>query len=652
MCCLRQRTTALLLLTGFLTLAVFAQGSPTFTEEEGILAIDLPVAYDKKAFREWFSGKPVPLQLNPEDFEVMVNGKRQQVISATAPTPEDEPWHMVVWLDLTSFDPVDVRWAATLLAERADDLVRLGTVEAMIVDSIDLDAAPRRLFSPTRNADEIRDAVSRLALFPEGGNSLLNLRSAFVEEVGDDQADPELVAALVAEEERLVLRRQDLLLTWLTGRDSNPGGRRVLMLMDGGFDFDPAAFYRPFLGTPVDERTDSPMPDTSSPLRTSTEDLARTLASYGWITLPTLPPEPELLVKGMRIGKWLFHLQPPHGEAPTDEQINRAAANESTERAGLERLGRVWLFNMKGKRQEHRDPDTAEAYLELGNALSAQEKLEEAEEALQKSLYHFAEDPRTAPRQAVAMANLAAVLEMQGKAVAARQAFENARTLDPDILAEGQIVVGFLNPTGPLRQLTQVTSGQLVRQRQDLQAALADLAERLRVTYQLSTVSGDLPDGQLAPLELRFKGVGDRLIFPAWSRNGTPETVSAARLRRLLEAEGEEDFLPVLPSGEPILLANLILDPEAQDKGSLHLRLHLGKATDSLSPPMVPRLSLAFSKVDETVSIEHRLLTVERLEGTVWEETVPLTVPVDTARLAVVVEDLIGGTWGAAWTDF
>lgn len=607
-----------------------------------MLAIDLPVGYDKKATQEWLSGQPTPVKLRKEDFEVLVDGRPQRVISVAAPTPEEEPWRLVVWLDLSAVDPVDVRWATTLLAERADDLVALGTVEAMIVDE-----TPRSLFPPTRDADALRDAISQLSLFPEGRNELLGLRSALVDEIGEGEAEPELIEAFIAEETRLVLRRQNLLLTWLTAEGFQPGGRRALMLVDGGFDFDPEAFYRPFLSTVPAEKADSPRPDTTHPLRLATEDLARILAAYGWVTLPTLPPEPILLVEGLRIGKWLFYPVFPHGERPTDEEIDRAAANESTERAGLSRLGRIVLPGLKGKRQEHRDPELAEAYLELGTVFQKENQLDEAQEALEKSLYHFAEDPRTAPRQAVAMVHLAAVLEGQNKKVAARQALSNARRLDPEILAEGEIVVAFLAKTEPLRRLAWATSGHLVRREEDVDAALTDLEERLRVTYQLDTA----PDGQLTRLDLRFKGSKERLRFPSWGRNGTPEAVSVARLHRLLWEEGGETFLPLLPSGEDVLRAELVLDPEVPTRGEMKLHLQLPRAlTDA--PPLVPRISLAFAKVDGSISLEHRASTAERSEGDIWQETLEVILPTDTARLAVVVEDLFSGTWGGDWVDF
>ena len=628
----------LFLILWLLMLLVFADRSPAqeppqFTDEERVIVIDMPVAFQQSAWREWASGRAVPKEVDPEDFQILVEGREQKVVAVGTPSAESEPWHLVVWIDLLALEPAGLRWAATTLGRQAERLTGLGTVEVLLVEE-----EPRLLLPVDDNPQALEDALSQLALFPEGRHEILDLRNGLAEVLGaeeeDGSKDEGLLTEMVATETRFLQSRQDLLLTWLTREEGRQSGPRALLWVHGGFDLDPTKFYG-----------SSDLASQPSPAHHHRE-LVRTLASYGWVTLPMVPPEPELLVEGTRIGKWLVRAAPPQYTPPTSEELDRAERDEPTERAGRSLLGRIFLGGVHAKLQEHRDPELAEAYLELGTSRESQGDLEGAEESFRKALYHFAQDPRTASRQAEAMNRLGTVLETRGEARSAREIREHAHRLDPGDSTEDEPVVALVNGAEPFEQAAQATSGWLIRQGATLARALEDLSQRLRLTFQVPETFDDA----LLPVKVSFQGAHQVLRFPSWSRQSTPPSVRSARLRRLLFEEGGENFLPVRQDGTPRLSA---LPGFRGDQLELLLELDLG---DSLAGPrqIVPRIQLAFSTeeigVDPLVRPALRLDS-EEIQSGLWRYRLPVDPPEDAQRLAVVVEDLLSGVWGGVWLD-
>ena len=605
---------ALVLAMGFPGLTQAQQ--PTFTGEAEVLAVDLPVTVERGAFGEWLTGKPVVTGPSPEDFELLVDGQPRPVVAVAPPNPEDDPWRFLVWFDLRLLEPEGVRWAATLLGDRAEELTAVGTVEILLVED-----APRRLLAPSRSPEEIREVLSQLALFPEAEHSVLGLRSAYLDELEEDAATADWASRVAVEERRLIEERYDLLLTHLAGDPPAPSGRRALLYVQGGFDLDPETFYGP--GAVGEGPSLLPL----------TRELSRTLAAYGWVSLAWLPPEPELLVEGLRIGKWLVRFRGPHVVQPTEEELDQTIRDEPTERdRGGSVLGRMFPFGLHAKLQEHRDPDLAEAYLELGISLRGEGSLDDSEEALRRALYHFAEDPRTAGRQAMTQVELAAVLAERGDEGGARRAMENAQTLDPEVVIE-EALPSFRRREAFAERLAATTSGYLVRGRKDLERALQDLRWRLRLTYQLA---GGAEAGPL-PLELRFRGREEGLAWPGWSRGATPEAVAAARLRHHLRGSTDgvrstafEGWLTVAHRGDGVEL-------QLQGEPAEGRRI-------------VPRLSLARLGEDDGITVEHLYPPPGEKPGDGWQGFLPLSTS-SVEFLGFLVEDLSSGLWEVRWLE-
>ncbi len=592
-----------------------AQEDRNFGEEKRITAIDLVLGFESGAIRDWATEGRLPSGLVARDFEIFYDGQPRPVVAVETAAG---PWQIVIYFDASLTSSAGLRWAAATLAGRSDELTTLGEVTLVVADP-----APWTMLAPTRDRDRLNAALSQLARFQEGRDELLELRARAVEEAAAAEAelDADLLAAVAAEEGRIVRARHDDLLLELA--EQAPGARpyRALIFASGGYDLEPATFYRSLTAVAGASATPAAGESTHH-LEAATATLARTLAAYGWVTLPLLEPEGDPLKEGIRIGK--LRLTGPKVEVerqratPTDwEEYDRTV---------------VWLFGarLEGKRK----PKRAEAYLELGAALHDQGKLAEAEDALRQAIYHFAGDPKTAERQAAAFARLGAVLQAREETQEATAALRLARRLDPGVEVAGAgtgPIAALLDAETPLETLARTTAGGVVRSAGALGRALDGLRQRVWLTYQ---VAGP-PDGDLHALEARFKNQRP-LIYPTWARSSTPEPVSAARARRLLAGE---------PTG-----GGLVLAAEFEGRGELHLEIEppataLDDPAADVASDTVLRLTLGVGGPGVEPTVEHRRLGSQTGRNT-WSYRVGFEMPEDRSWLAVVVEDLETGTWG------
>ncbi len=625
-----------------------------FRSETQVTAMDLLVEIEAGAWRRWATGKARSDGLTSEDFEIRIDGETLPVVAVEVPpslleeeraegavsgTPiEVEPWHTVIWLDLALAGADELRWAASRLQVAAERLTELGTVDIVAVEE-----APRRLVAASRDPEAVAAVLSQLALFPEGDDQLASLRAAAIAEWEEGAFDPQMAAALVAEEHRLVRSRQDLMLDWLGGEGQPVVGRRALFWISGGFDLDPETFYSKLTEVSAGESEEGSAADEGTEgavLRPETEALAAALAGYGWLTFPMLRPEPELLVPGIRLGKWLFRTKGPHLEEPIVQDADQEILDAATERWVTNRRDRLFFFGIHGTREDRRDPDRAEAYLELAEAFEGQEKAEEAVEAYEKALYHFAEDPRTAERQAVAMAGLSRALAAADQTLEAERARDAARRLDPEAAAELAPSSALRAPALPLALVAHATGGRLVRS-DDLTGPLDSMARRVRVTFQVE----GLPTGELRPVEVRFLAHRpETLRFPGWARSSTPASVAGARARLLLEGVD----VALLGNGRDRPLP-LEVEPAT---GSEAWRLVIGRAEPETLRPSRLRWTVGYGGFEGILGVVHGEVETWRFEDGPLGTEVDLQPPAGTEVVCVLVEDLVTGRWNAELIDF
>lgn len=578
-----------------------AEGQEPLRDEEQITAVDVLI--------EFVSGKasaPLtpPKDLKLEELTVLRDGNPVPLVGLELPSaPTAERWRLVVYFDLPLASSRTVRWAASLLAEHLDELLELGEVEIVLADP-----EPRYALRATDDADLLDQTLSGIFLHTLGEDRLVGLREDFlIAAQGNSKVhrSPEELWVAVGKELRTVRERQDETLNWLlTSEGDTP--RRALFFVSDGFDLDPARFYR----RTSSAESQSPAPSAGLPdLAPDTGAWGRALAAYGWTMVPLAPPES---VRGaVRYGiQW----------APQSGML----ANVSLRSAA------IWF-------DRNRRPKRAEAYNELGSTLAAQGKLEEAEEAFRKSVYHYYDHRKTASRQAVALANLADVLEVQGRTVEARETYRSAVAFDPGLAAEYPFTRAAIDePVAPLSAVAEATTGRVVRDSPSLDVMLASLGGRARVTYQ---VAGP-PDGRLHSIEARWGRQG-RLVTPDWSRSGTVAAVGALRLRRLFRGAWEIGDLPLdLTCRE---LASAAGHPRSR---ALELTVRLPREGDpEIGRKGLLRVTWGSEGADAETAIQQRELTPE--EGTRRVVTVTIDLPSGHTGAGAVVEEIATGVWGA-----
>jgi len=201
----------------------------------------------------------------------------------------------------------------------------------------------------------------------------------------------------------------------------------------------------------------------------------------------------------------------------------------------------------------------------------------------------------------------------------------------------------FYRPLDPLKTLAEETGGEVVSGRGGIPDALQRLGERVRLTYQVAR----LPDGELHRVEVRSRRPGLTVKAPEWSGSPAPQAVSSARARRLLEGGVEKGDLP--------LVAAVAIDQEDvgvadRSRGTLQARVDLSAfAAAALPPTSTLRVTFAVSFKDQLPFVRHDRIEGQSLAGLEsWTYTVPVSLPSQAEKVAVVVEELSSGSWGGA----
>lgn len=563
-----------------------------YAAEERVTAVDVLVAEDG----DW---------PRAGELEARVDGALRPVVGVQPPN-EAGPWRIVLYFDLVLSDEHQVAWAAEVLSARLPELLAAGEVELVVADP-----EPRTVVSAPADTEVLEEALGRLALLPRGDDALVEHRLGVLRELEEledpEEVPPEAWGALLAEEAAVVWSSLDALLLALEERSGDGPSRRAVLLATGGFDL--ASGWLPVAPAPA-----SP---PGSTLGEAVSELGRTLAAYGWLAVPLLAPPASGTVPGWRLGKWRF---------------------------GTPDLGN-WTWAgiapiLRATYEEDRDPERAEAYLALAEARRDQGELDGAVDAARKALVHFADDPRTAERQARALVLLGEVHEALGEDQKARRVWRRALRRDPDALAGHPVTTALpAAPEEALGLLAEGTGGFLARGEDDLARAVAGLGRWGTVTVQLP----GLPDGELHPVAVGQPGSGPagRLKAPGWLRFGTPETVAEARIRRLLEGH---------PGGDLPVEAVLATASAGTEPAPPTLTARVALAHHQVADPTaaVLRLTAILGTADGEPEVHH-LTTVEVAPGA--DATLELPLPAAAGRAPewglVLAEDLLSGTWGA-----
>ena len=179
-------------------------------------------------------------------------------------------------------------------------------------------------------------------------------------------------------------------------------------------------------------------------------------------------------------------------------------------------------------------------------------------------------------------------------------------------------------PRAPLSTLAEETGGEVIT----TPSATSNAIDRLRSRVWLRYEEPELARGELRPIEVRSVSAA-RTTAGKWRGPVVPETIVARRALRLLLLEEDEE------GDESIEIA---LRQATDPTGTLSWTLELRPKA-----PALRRLTLAIpSAAGESIS--HRLLPPMDL-GTEGLWRVPLALSSEVDRIAIVVDDPVGGAW-------
>jgi VWFA-related protein len=287
------------LIAFFLVTPLFAQ----FAERVDVSAVEVPVVVrDAKG--------NVPPGLTPRDFQLLEDGKPQEIIGVAYPTPtvsstatiapvpsapQPEPekrWQIVIYIQQSLSSSHGLSDALKSLVPRAAELTALGDVE--IVG--DEGSAPHVIAPPTHDAEQLRKTLLDLVPKIRGTEEINRMRRQFLAEVRSptdtstaSSDSPSVLPPKYAQhglatariEALMVRHRQDELLTW-TARYQEPGRKHALLFVTGGFDTEPVDFYHA-----TDGSTDMDLRALSATKHQI--EVARATASAGWTIISFSP---------------------------------------------------------------------------------------------------------------------------------------------------------------------------------------------------------------------------------------------------------------------------------------------------------------------------------------------------------------------------
>lgn len=195
--------------------------------------------------------------LAAQDFVVLEEGGLRTVVRA-APVAAGEaaPWQVVLYFDRVLAKPETVFFTANSLAQHADQLTGLGSVDVVVAD-------PRRrvLLSGCREARLLEQTLTDLAAQAERQRDA----AATAPPKGQGAAGAGAPKAGSVPSVLEIHRQEDRLVSLIASHAA--GGPRALVLVADGFD------------------TSNSGGNATSATAAVAEEPARTLAAYGWVTL-------------------------------------------------------------------------------------------------------------------------------------------------------------------------------------------------------------------------------------------------------------------------------------------------------------------------------------------------------------------------------
>ncbi|MFN3412713.1 MAG: hypothetical protein ACK42L_01440 [Thermoanaerobaculum sp.] len=222
--------------------------------------------------------------------------------------------------------------------------------------------------------------------------------------------------------------------------------------------------------------------------------------------------------------------------------------------------------------------------------------------------------------------------------------------VSPEVFGRGSVVADELLVVAahePMEYLAEETGGTVIPPRESLAEGLKRLANTFLLWFQVPMA----PDGKTYDLEVRVKEPGVKLWAPKRVTLGSSGGQAIARAREAV-ARG------YLAEGELAPEVSLEVQKlEGKSRvGRLEVRTDLGAVREVLEKTTRARLRVTVGvhmKRGEPFVHQEEFEQVvgEQSAGTVWTYEAPIKLPKEAERLAVVIEELQTGAWGAAVVD-
>ncbi|HUF79288.1 MAG TPA: VWA domain-containing protein, partial [Thermoanaerobaculia bacterium] len=240
-------------------------------------------------------GRPIR-DLEAGDLEVRVGGHSVAVSSLGPARPE----RIALLFDLPLLSTAQVVEAAGVLAERSARLAELAPVAVLVAER---DA--RTVLRSSADPEALAQALGGVGVRYGGGDAVGQVRRELLEElaatagsalgrVPPEVAERAAEAALeaIAAEADLLRNQRERLVAWAAetapgGAGAARGAAGALVLVTGGFDEDPLAFYRAALEAYGLEGAAAGL--ERPVILPSLAEVARVLAAYGWLAFPYVP---------------------------------------------------------------------------------------------------------------------------------------------------------------------------------------------------------------------------------------------------------------------------------------------------------------------------------------------------------------------------
>lgn len=191
----------------------------------------------------------------------------------------------------------------------------------------------------------------------------------------------------------------------------------------------------------------------------------------------------------------------------------------------------------------------------------------------------------------------------------------------------------------PLEHYADATGGAVLANASKLHDAVASLAQRVKITYQVARP----PDGRVRKVEVKARRANLRVRTSQWASSTTAEEVASARVASLLRGRDERGDIPLKAKIEWVT---------KERGGRFGGLLFVNADLEELAPILRDakptfRVTIAARGGGQAFAV-HRTVTEWDRASMSFAYSAPITAPNGKISIAVSVEELGTGAWGAA----